>query len=302
MRLHSDVVSVDRRHGSSLNIGNGYLTPLPRHYAAARRSFADELLAAGRDFGNSFQQSRLWTTLAINDIAGRYRGSILGPFWITLAQAVFVFGISIVYGDLMHVSVEKYVPWMASGVVMWTLISGMIMESSDAFISGAIIIRQTALPLPLFVWRVACRSLLNFAHQIVVVLAVAVWFHYLLQIQYAQFMLGLLLVLFNITWMSFIAAIVSARFRDVQQIITTAMQLVFFISPVIWIPGEMSGARGLLLRSNPIYHMLEVTRTPLIGRPGDWHSFLVLAVMGVVGWLFTFLVYGAVRRRIVHYL
>jgi lipopolysaccharide transport system permease protein len=278
------------------------LTGLPRHYAAARRSYADELVAAGRDFASSFGQTRLWTTLAVNDIAGRYRGSILGPLWITLAQAAFVAGVAIVYGDLMHVSVEKYVPWMATGVVMWTLISGMIMESSDAFIAGSVIIRQTSIPLPLFVWRVVCRSLLNFAHQIVVIFAVAVWFHYLLKIQLPMFVLGFLLVLVNITWISFMAAIVSARFRDVQQIVTTALQLIFFISPVIWIPNEMGGVRGNLLRANPVYHMLEVTRTPLIGHQADWHSVMFLVVMGVVGWLVTFLLYGAVRRRIVHYL
>jgi ABC-type polysaccharide/polyol phosphate export permease len=278
------------------------LTRLPRHYAAARRSFLDELAAAGRDFANSFGQTRLWTTLAVNDIASRYRGSILGPMWITVAQAVFVAGISLVYGDLMHVSIEKYVPWMASGIIMWTLISGMIQESTEAFVAAATIIRQTSIPLPLFIWRVVFRGILNFAHQIVVVVAVAIWFHYLSRIQYLQFLLGLVVVLLNLTWVCFAAAIVSARFRDVQQMITAALQLIFFISPVIWIPGEMNGLRGNLLRMNPVYHMLEVTRTPLIGQHGDWNSFLILAVTGVIGWAATFLLYGSVRRRIVHYL
>jgi lipopolysaccharide transport system permease protein len=278
------------------------LTRLPRHYAAARRSYADEIAAAGRDFANSFAQARLWSTLAVNDIAGRYRGSILGPFWITLAQAAFVAGIGIVYGDLMHVSTEKYVPWMASGVVMWTLISSMIMESADAFVAGSAIIRQTSIPLPLFVWRVVARNLLNFAHQIPVVLAVALWFHYVLEIKLLYFLAGFVLVLLNVSWISFASAIVAARYRDVQQVINTGLQLVFFISPVIWIPNEMSGVRGNLLRMNPIFHMLEVTRTPLIGRVPDTHSYVVLAVMALVGWVVAFALYGAVRRRIVHYL
>jgi ABC-type polysaccharide/polyol phosphate export permease len=260
------------------------------------------LAAAGRDFASSFRQSRLWTALAVNDIAGRYRGSLLGPFWITLAQAAFVFGISLVYGDLMRVSIEKYVPWMATGVVMWTLISGMIIESSDAFIAGSVIIRQTSIPLPLFVWRVVCRALLNFAHQIIVIIAVSIWFHYIFHIHYLQFLIGFFLVLMNITWIAFMSAVICARFRDVQQIINTALQLIFFISPVIWIPNEMAGARGTLLRVNPIFHMLEATRTPLIGQVADWNSYVFLVVMGLVGWLVTFLLYGSVRRRIVHYL
>jgi lipopolysaccharide transport system permease protein len=278
------------------------LTRLPRHYAAARRSYADELGAAARDFVTSFQLTRLWSTLAVNDIAGRYRGSILGPFWITLSQIAFVAGIGLVYGDLMHVSVEKYIPWMATGVTLWTLISGMIMEGSTAFIEGSSMLRQTSLPMPLFVWRTVCRTLLNFAHQLVVIIGVAVWFHYLLKINVPMFVLGFALMLLNITWITFAAAIICARYRDVQQMIASVLQITFFVSPVIWIPSELSGAKGSLMKLNPVFHMLDVTRNPLIGLPAHWDSMLYLVIMGAVGWVVTFGLYGAVRRRIVHYL
>jgi lipopolysaccharide transport system permease protein len=282
--------------------GPGFLTRLPRHYAAARRSYADELASAARDFASSFQLTRLWSTLAVNDIAGRYRGSVLGPFWITLSQIAFVAGIGLVYGDLMHVSVEKYIPWMATGVTLWTLISGMILDGCTAFIEGSSMLRQTSLPMPLFIWRIVCRNLLNFAHQIVVIIGVAVWFHYLLKINLPMFALGFLLLLLNLTWMTFAAAVICARYRDVQQMISSALQIIFFISPVIWIPNEMSGLKSSLLRVNPVFHMLDVTRNPLIGLPAHWDSVIYLAIMAAVGLLLTFCLYGAVRRRIVHYL
>jgi lipopolysaccharide transport system permease protein len=278
------------------------LTRPPRHYAAARRSYWGELADAGQDFASSFRQSRLWTTLAIHDIAARYRGSILGPFWITITSAIFVAGIALVYGGLMQVSVEKYVPWLAAGVTVWNLISGMMIEGGDAFIAGGTIIRQSSLPLPLFIWRVVFRVLLNFAHQVVVVFAIAVWFKFILHVNLLAFVAGLAALVFNMAWVAFLTAIISARFRDIQQIIAASMQLLFFVSPVIWIPKEMSGIRGSLLQFNPFYHMLEVTRNPLIGLPAPMHSFMVLGIMGLIGWAVTFAVYGAVRRRIVHYL
>ena len=250
----------------------------------------------------SFEQTRLWSTLAINDIAGRYRGSILGPFWITLAQAAFVVGIGLVYGDLMHVSTEKYVPWMATGVTLWTLISMCINEGSSAFIEGAGLLRQTAIPMPLFVWRAIFRNVLNFGHQVIVIVAVAIWFGYLLKINLPVFILGFILLIANVSWIAFIAAIISARYRDVQQMISTILQLMFFISPVIFIPGEMKNGRVSWLQLNPVYHMLEVTRNPLLGLPVHSQSLLIMVLMALGGWLVAFILYGAVRRRIVHYL
>ncbi len=64
----------------------------------------------------------------------------------------------------------------------------------------------------------------------------------------------------------------------------------------------MTGVRGQILTLNPVYHMLAVTRSPLLGQPTDSHSLVFLLVMGLAGWISTFFLYAAVRRRIVHYL
>ncbi len=281
------------------------MTRLPRHYVAARGSFASELAAAGRDFAQSFQQWRLWTTLAFNDILSRYRGSLLGPFWITLSTGAFVIGIGIVYGRLMHVPTEKYVPWMATGVVIWNFISSTVLESGDAYIHSSVIIRSGSLPLPIFVWRVICRSIVNLAHQVTVIIAVALWFHFLLKINLPMLVVGTVLVVVNVSWVSFFTAIAAARFRDIQQVNATLIQLVFFISPVIWIPSDMQGVQNLqslLLTLNPVYHLLNAMRNPILGLPVPLHSIAFLVVMAVLGWALAFMLYASVRRRIVHYL
>jgi ABC-type polysaccharide/polyol phosphate export permease len=277
-------------------LDTGFLTRLPRHYVAARGSFASELAAAGRDFVQSIQLWHLWTTLAFNDILSRYRGSILGPFWITLSTGVFVIG------SLMHVPTEKYVPWMATGVVIWNFISSTILESGDTFIQSAVIIRSGSLPLPIFVWRVICRSIVNLAHQITVIVAVALWFHFLLKINLPMFISGMVLVIVNVSWVSFFTAIAAARFRDIQQVNASLIQLVFFISPVIWIPNDMSGIHSIVLNLNPVYHLLNVTRNPILGMAVPLNSIVFLLGMAVVGWALSFMLYASVRRRIVHYL
>lgn len=276
--------------------------PLPIYYAAARRSFAGEIAAAGHDFAESFRNWSLWSTLALNDIAARYRGSILGPFWITISNFAFVLGIGLLYSQLMHTPTEVLIPWIATSVTIWNLISATTVESGDSFLQGSSIIRQSSLPLPIFVWRAVMRNLINFAHQIVVIFAVALWYKYLLKIDLPMAVLGLALVLFNLSWISFLAAVVAARYRDVQQVITTVLQLVFFLSPIIWIPRDLKGLRSTLLEVNPINHMLVVTRNPLLGQPSSLHSMIILLVLGAVGWAITYILYAAVRRRIVHYL
>lgn len=277
------------------------MSALPRYYAAAKTSFPEEFKGACSDIVNSFKATRIWFALGVNDIVARYRGSVLGPFWITLTTAVFVLGIGFLYAGLMKVSIERYLPWMTTGLVIWGLISQTVLEGGDAFISVGNVMRQTALPVPLFVWRVVWRNVLTFAHQMPVLAVLAIKFGYLLRIDLLGAFAGLVLVVINISWFSLFCAVICARFRDLKQILASLTQLLFFLSPVLWIPNEMRGLGGKLMTLNPVVHMLNVMRGPLMGEGFSRFSALYLVLMGVAGWALTVLFFSKVRRRIVHY-
>ncbi len=248
----------------------------------------------------SFRMSRLWFALGNNDIASRYRGSVLGPFWITLTTIVFVSGLGFLYAALMHLSVAVYLPWLATGIVLWNMMNQTIMDGGDAFISMSNILRQTALPLPLFIWRLVWRNVLIFAHQLPVILIVAVVFHYVFKINLFLAVFGMALAVINISWIAFCCAIACARFRDLQQVLASVMQLLFFLSPIMWVPGSMHSFTRIT-EFNPVTHLLDVIRSPLLGRPMEPISVPYLLVMAVVGWAFTMVFFSLVRRRIVHY-
>ena len=269
--------------------------------AAGRGGFGQELAGAAADFAQSFRVHQLWVALALNDVVARYRGSMLGPLWITLTTAIFVAGIGVVYSQLMHVDPAAYVPWMATGIVLWNLVSGMVLEGADAMIAAAGIIRQTAQPLPMFIWRVVLRGLINFLHQIIVIFVVAAIFGYLFKINLPLAAFGLVLTVVNTSWMALIASIVSARFRDTQQVIASVMQLVFFMSPVLWRPQDLTSAK-VVLALNPVYHMLEAVRDPLLGGGVPPLSIAFLLCLAVLGWSLAFGLFALVRRRLVHYL
>ena len=277
------------------------MSATPSYYATARTSFVDEFKGGCSDILASLRMTRIWFALGLNDIVARYRGSILGPFWITLTTAVFVLGIGFLYAGLMKVSIERYLPWMTTGLVVWGLISQTVLEGGDAFISASDVLRQTALPSPLFVWRVVWRNVLTFAHQVPVLVILAIRFNYVTRINLPEAFLGLLLILINVSWFALFCAAICARFRDLKQILASLTQLLFFLSPVLWIPSDVRGFGGKLMTLNPVVHMLNVLRGPLLGAPFNLGSAAFLLASGLAGWGFVLIFYAKVRRRIVHY-
>jgi ABC-type polysaccharide/polyol phosphate export permease len=277
------------------------MTELPRSYLSGRSGFGSDLKEACGDFLGSMRRWRLWTSLAVHDIASRYRGSVLGPFWITITTAAMIGGVGLMYSQLLNQSLAQYIPWLATGIVFWTLISQMIVEGCEAFVSSGTIIKQTALPMLSFIARMVMRNLINFGHQVVIVAAVLIYFGLWRHSNVPLCLAGLLLVLANLGWVALATGIVSARFRDVPQIITALVQISVFITPIFWRP-ESIHAHRFVLEGNPFYHMLEVTRRPLLGEPVNPQSYVILIIMAVVGWAIAFALFARTRRRVVHYL
>jgi ABC-2 type transport system permease protein/lipopolysaccharide transport system permease protein len=56
----------------------------------------------------------------------------------------------------------------------------------------------------------------------------------------------------------------SARFRDIPQIVASVVQIVFFLTPIMWKP-EFLGQRSYLVAVNPFFHLIEMVRAPLLG-------------------------------------
>jgi ABC-type polysaccharide/polyol phosphate export permease len=278
-----------------------FLSATPRYYAAAKTSFPAEFKNACGDVVRSLSDLRIWFTLGLNDVIGRYRGSILGPFWITLTMAIFALGIGFLYAGLMKVSLDRYLPWMTTSMVIWTMISQTVLDSSEAFIAASETMRQTSLPAPIFVWRVVWRNLLIFVHQAPVLIVLGWKFGYLLRINLPEAVFGLALVVLNLSWFAVVSAVICARFRDLKQILASLIQLIFFLSPVLWIPNEMKGLGGKLMAVNPVAQMLEVVRAPLIAESPSLYSVIYLLAAAAAGWLFTLTFLARTRRRIVHY-
>jgi ABC-type polysaccharide/polyol phosphate export permease len=266
-----------------------------------RRGTLFEFQMALRDLRSSFERIGLAWSLAWHDISSRYRGSILGPFWITLSMGLMVVGIGVVYANLFGIALKDFLPLVALGIVFFGTISGTITEGCDTFVHAAGMLSQTSLPMFTFVWRPVFRNVINLAHHLVIVVAVLIYYGYWRQANAPVAALGLLFLVLNASWISMLAGIASARFRDIPQIVTSVMQFAIFVTPVFW-PVNRLGAHHFVLDFNPFFHMLEAVRAPLMGGAVAPHTYLFLAAMAAVGWLFTFSLFANIRRRLVHYL
>lgn len=227
---------------------------------------------------------RMWAMLAWNDVRRRYRRSGLGQFWLTLSMAATIGGLGFVYANLFGVHVSTYLPYIAVTFVIWGIISNVVMESCQALSEADSLLRQLPLPRSLFSFRVIARNLIVAAHNVVIIPVVFFLFDVGVNANILWLAAGLVLLVVNAFWVAYLLSIICARYRDVPQIVSSIMQVVFFITPVMYLPAQLAQRGVSVLKWNPFANLLEVVRDPILGNaPSVWAlgSCTIMAIVGL---------------------
>jgi ABC-type polysaccharide/polyol phosphate export permease len=258
---------------------------------------SERIQLARADFAAGLSLWRLWSMLGWADIRQRYRRSLIGPFWLTISMAVMVAGMGLVYGTLFERSLETFLPFLAAGFLGWLFISATISEGSTVFIAAEGLIKHGGLPLSIHLFRALWRNILILAHNSVVLVVLYAIFPIAEGTSIGMALVGLALTTINLGWIITILGPFCTRFRDLTPIVASVMQLMFFITPIVFHSDSIQKI-SWIYTYNPLYYMVESIRAPLIGDQQDPAGIPFLIAFAVIGWSVALIFFARVRGRI----
>lgn len=252
------------------------------------------------DLRNGAQLYGLWLRLAMHDIRQRFRRSVLGPIWLTLSMGIMIGALGLVFSGLFHQEVAKTLPYIATGIIFWGLLTNCINEGTMMFISAEAFIRNVPVPVSLHFYRMMARNVIIWCFNMAIYVLVAIYFDVKPGWDILLFFPGLVLFLINAAWMSLAAGVLSTRYRDIPQVIANVLQVIFFVTPVFWSPESLPN-RPAFVTLNPFYHVIDIVRAPLLGQAPTLASWGVCIGMAMAGLGFTAWLYRRAHARIAYW-
>src|ERR1700682_1026538 len=263
----------------------------------SRQKFRVELLRALADVASGFTFWPLWIRLGWNDILKRYKRSILGPFWLTASMGIMIVALGVLYANLFRTPIREFLPFLCVGLLVWNLISSFLIEGGVLFTSAESYIKQIRLPYSVYVYRSSWAKLVIFAHNFVIYFGVLLYFQIWPGAVALLAIPGLLLVLLNGAAVTLLIGIISARFRDIPQLINSIVQIVFFVTPIMW-KAELLRTRSYIAEFNPFYHLVEVVRAPLLGQMPSANTYLAVLLITLINLMVVGAFFARFRSRI----
>ena len=244
---------------------------------------------------------RLWTTLGFEDLSDRYRRTLFGISWVVTSFAVFVGVKNLVFGQMATVSLAEFALFVTIGFGLWTFISTVIVDACVAYIHSANWVLGSNIPYPVFFLQVLFRNWLVFLMILFVMAAALAWQRDGWSTTMLAAIPGLLVYVVTPVWVAAILAPLCARHRDMLHAIQTAVRLLFFATPIIWMPGQ-SAVLDRLAHYNVLTHFIEIVREPLIYDTVPMDSWVIVLSVNAVGLVAGFASYAGTRNRIAFWL
>lgn len=250
------------------------------------------------------RDSHIALALGWRDVRQRYRRSIIGPFWLTISMGILIGTIAIIFGGIFKQPLRDFLPFISIGMIFWTFMSTSINDGCICFSSQDAIIKQLPIPLFIHVMRMVWRNTIILMHNILLFMILIVAFKIPIGMKSLLLIPGFIIVVINICWIGIVLGVICARYRDLPQIINSALQIFFYLTPIMWMTTQFSSdsvAHGLLV-FNPFFHLIEIIRAPLLSENIEALNWIVSIAIGITGSILALILFSKYKWRVPYWM
>jgi len=223
--------------------------------------------------------------LALREIKIRYKQTVMGASWAVLKPLFTMVVFTLIFGGLAQMPSEgiPYALFSYSGLLLWIYFQNALTNAGNSLVGNAPLLSKVYMPR-IFIPTAPCLAgLADYGIAMTILAVMMVYYQFVptaaVLLLPAIVFLTLLLAAGVGYWLSSI----SVKYRDVQFALPFFIQLLMFVSPVIYPTDILSGNLQWLLSLNPLTGLINAHRAVLLGHvPVDYAGLGISAVITIV--------------------
>ena len=250
----------------------------------------------------TLSQYKLWHLLAMTEIRQTFKRSFLGTLWHSLGTGIAILGIGPLYATIFKVEIGEYFVFIAVSLIVWNYVQGTITEATGVFSAHEGFIKDLNIKESIFIYKIVWKNTIIFFQNVIMVAVIFLFLGEIHRYHPWNFLLIVPLLFFLLVNLSMLVALLSTRFRDVAQIVKSGMQVLFFITPILWKPGRDMSDNGLAILLNPMYYIINIPRELALGNEIKINHVYLLIVFLIISFIFSEIYYKKYFKKVVFWI
>jgi lipopolysaccharide transport system permease protein len=233
-----------------------------------------------------WQFRELFYFLAWRDIKIRYTQTLLGVAWAVIQPVCTMLVFTFMFGKMAGMPSDgtPHALFYFSALLPWTYFSSMLTTVGNSLLSNSSLLTKVYFPRIILPVSTALAGLLDLAIGSLFLAVIMAYYHIAPTASLLLWPVLMLPLLAATVGIGVILAALNVRYRDVKYAIPFGLQLLLFLTPIIYPISFFPERYRVLLALNPLTGIIEAFRAALLpARTLDWQSFSISLVMtGIV--------------------
>nr|WP_313708960.1 ABC transporter permease [Brucella intermedia] len=249
------------------------------------------------DYFKGWKSRRLWLAIAKEDVDDSHKNTLLGPVWLLLNYLTFIG----TFGFVMQSGAGdgNYLAYISVGLLIWFFILEVITQGVSLFSREESFIKGTPLPLSTYVFRLTMQSVIRNSYALLGCLGVLLLTGVYPSVTWFWSALGVVVVVLSAPAVITVFAFVGAYFPDSRYLISNAMRVGMFLTPIFWTYNGSHGVRHLFYWYNPFTYFVEMVRIPIVNGTMPLKALFLCAFIGIMMWIAAVFLMGRYRKKVV---
>lgn len=245
---------------------------------------------------------RLSHLIGSAEMRRRYARSKLGQAWLVLSTAATIGALGWLWSVLWRVPLQEMLLYVGISFVLWQFVAGVLNECATAFVTNAHYFMNQHVSASTIVLSVVYRNALILLHNVPILIGLMLWLGVWPGWTLLWLVPAAVLVAMLSYWVGYLLAAICARYRDVGQVVNIAVQFGFFFTPILWRPEQAPTEAQALLMLNPLHHLLDILRAPMMGSTSSVWTWVGIAAASLGGCAASLPLIGWLRTRVVFWI
>jgi lipopolysaccharide transport system permease protein len=223
--------------------------------------------------------------LALREIRIRYKQTVMGASWALLQPLFTMVVFTLIFGRLAEMPSEgiPYPIFSYSGLLLWFYFANAVSNSSTSLIVNGALLSKVYVPRIFIPTAPTLAGLVDYFIAMSILVLMMAYYKFLPGIEILLLPLVVLVTFMLASGIGYWLSSICVKYRDVKYILPFFIQMLMFVSPVIY-PADIVGENlKWLLYLNPMMGLINAHRTCLLGyAPVDYVGLSISIILTIV--------------------
>ncbi|MDQ2842604.1 MAG: ABC transporter permease [Acidobacteriota bacterium] len=207
-------------------------------------------------FADILRYRQLIWALALKDLKIRYKRSVLGFLWALLNPMLLMVVLSVVFSTVMAANIPHYPIFLLSVLLPWTFFSQSLSYAAESIVGNGDLIKKVKVAKLVFPVAAVVSNMINFLLSLIPLVLIVIALGHPFHLTWLYLPVPLLALTIFTLGATFFFAAANVYYRDVAHILQVLLNVLFYVTPIIYSIDLFPAKYRWLLKLNPIQYML----------------------------------------------